>query len=143
MHVETDDQECGACRSLGGRDCSRIEHALATSCRRGGCVVRKPCLSSAARLGADHPSFVLISVLFPRCRRLPRRLRPERRRLRVHLEDETRSHASCRVTLCCRFYAILAAGMRVRSFFVRPDELVCPLSGSESHLTEKAQGRPE
>ncbi|BGP53232.1 hypothetical protein JCM8202_002559 [Rhodotorula sphaerocarpa] len=39
VHVETDDQECGACRSLGGRDCSRIEHALATSCRRGGCVV--------------------------------------------------------------------------------------------------------
>ncbi|KWU45811.1 hypothetical protein RHOSPDRAFT_32742 [Rhodotorula sp. JG-1b] len=39
VYTLTDDAECGACRGLGGRDCAKIEHALATSCRKGACVV--------------------------------------------------------------------------------------------------------
>ncbi|GAA5912065.1 hypothetical protein JCM6882_002023 [Rhodosporidiobolus microsporus] len=39
VHTPSDDQECGACLSLGGRDCSAIPHALATSCRQGNCRV--------------------------------------------------------------------------------------------------------
>jgi hypothetical protein len=41
VYTLTDDAECGACRGLGGRDCAKIEHALATSCRKGACVVRE------------------------------------------------------------------------------------------------------
>ncbi|BGP13203.1 hypothetical protein JCM10213_000218 [Rhodosporidiobolus nylandii] len=39
IHVETDDQHCGGCLELGGRDCSAIPHAFATSCRSGSCQV--------------------------------------------------------------------------------------------------------
>ncbi|GAA5826223.1 hypothetical protein JCM11251_007214 [Rhodosporidiobolus azoricus] len=39
VHTPTDDLECGACLNLGGRDCSAIPHALATSCRQGSCRV--------------------------------------------------------------------------------------------------------
>ncbi|GAA5978997.1 hypothetical protein JCM10908_002765 [Rhodotorula pacifica] len=39
VYTLTDDAECGACRGMGGRDCAKIEHALATSCRKGACVV--------------------------------------------------------------------------------------------------------
>lgn len=41
VYTLTDDAECGACRGLGGRDCAKIDHALATSCRKGACVVRE------------------------------------------------------------------------------------------------------
>ncbi|POY73560.1 hypothetical protein BMF94_3498 [Rhodotorula taiwanensis] len=39
VYTQTDDSECGACRALGGRDCTKIEHALGTSCRKGTCTV--------------------------------------------------------------------------------------------------------
>ncbi|GAA6029962.1 hypothetical protein JCM8097_009190 [Rhodosporidiobolus ruineniae] len=39
VHTLTDDLECGACVAFGGRVCSAIPNALATSCRGGSCRV--------------------------------------------------------------------------------------------------------
>ena len=33
--------QCGSCLETGGRDCSKIDNALATSCREGSCLVRE------------------------------------------------------------------------------------------------------
>ncbi|KAL8280954.1 hypothetical protein RQP46_006633 [Phenoliferia psychrophenolica] len=32
-------KECGGCLGLGGRDCSKINNALSSSCREGACVI--------------------------------------------------------------------------------------------------------
>ena len=40
----TDVEECGGCVGLGGRDCTKINNALSSSCREGTCVIRKPCI---------------------------------------------------------------------------------------------------
>ncbi|GAA5898545.1 hypothetical protein JCM8208_004693 [Rhodotorula glutinis] len=39
VYTAFEDTECGGCLGKGGRDCSAIPNALATSCRSGACVV--------------------------------------------------------------------------------------------------------
>lgn len=65
VYTLTDDAECGACRGLGGRDCAKIEHALATSCRKGACVVREFIIPS-------FPTRNGIDVSLASCRYLPK-----------------------------------------------------------------------
>ncbi|GAA6061101.1 hypothetical protein JCM10212_006132 [Sporobolomyces blumeae] len=39
VHTELEVTQCGGCLGLGGRDCSQIHNAYATSCRKSTCVV--------------------------------------------------------------------------------------------------------